>query len=1755
MSYLNTIGVNGCCHTQPEREQGYLGWWENIYAVMSRYPSPRIGWSFNNIETRSVWIYDGRRWCNTTQGNPFTMVRDVTDAGSVQHGYAKSFYYIPDETGTKRFVFTVVGDNPTGVMIDVEIKSVSDVVFIEWNGNELHSSLHRLDADVLRYADGEIKNVDGEEVLLKSYVRLSGYLPIDEIFVTNETVENASVAGDDYDIVYLAKQDVFAARSNGKYYSGWGSNGELRYWGNYNSGSAFAGYKARRDIIVVNGYGSIYTFYNDTLTEVQSLIPLMDVFSNVIGEVENRMIKEVLPITGGVTTARSVSEETTSGGDIYYVDDKRAFLMYNALNKIFYREFPNSESYNQVAETGEIVAREDNFYIDGDNRVYMVSGGNLIRKREGKAEYTTHAKVNSVVKEMYITGADIPARSIYVQSIVRKWNDGELVKCQFVVAENGTTLCEYGDYIATEHEPPTLIALEEKNNSGVSGYAVVDWRGVTSGVEWYGQYNEGRAYLTGKVTALQFSPVIALHLSDERQEQLDGEVVKHTTQELTDTQKRIARKNIDTLGKAPTSHPMLWDEKNNKPFYPQTYGENVYYKSDDLRSMTAVVEDIKKRQEDFYANADVLRYADGEIKNVDGEEVLLKSYVRLSGYLPIDEIFVTNETVENASVAGDDYDIVYLAKQDVFAARSNGKYYSGWGSNGELRYWGNYNSGSAFAGYKARRDIIVVNGYGSIYTFYNDTLTEVQSLIPLMDVFSNVIGEVENRMIKEVLPITGGVTTARSVSEETTSGGDIYYVDDKRAFLMYNALNKIFYREFPNSESYNQVAETGEIVAREDNFYIDGDNRVYMVSGGNLIRKREGKAEYTTHAKVNSVVKEMYITGADIPARSIYVQSIVRKWNDGELVKCQFVVAENGTTLCEYGDYIATEHEPPTLIALEEKNNSGVSGYAVVDWRGVTSGVEWYGQYNEGRAYLTGKVTALQFSPVIALHLSDERQEQLDGEVVKHTTQELTDTQKRIARKNIDTLGKAPTSHPMLWDEKNNKPFYPQTYGENVYYKSDDLRSMTAVVEDIKKRQEDFYANADVSEKAKDTLKELQDYITSDATAAAEMTNKIANLEDTSVTTFADGLLKTQGGGVFNPKTIASQVSYSNGNVEDALRRMEGKQMVNVVASNEELQGLDVTEGKLASVNIEQTEDSAKNEWGRVIDKHLSTLESILKTTADGEAVKSISIIGAPNKDAMTPLVMGTRDLNDGVMLMNDSTGINAIDNATGDVIGTLGSWDADGNWSINADGVTNVNDFISQKEMCLLWVGEEINVTEDNKTGVAEMLSLSFDSWLMLQTEVVAMGSMAQHTEKIYLNEQWNNHANDVCRVINVKDISKIDQLDVPVGSICNVVDDGGVISLKNYNAGVFNQETYINEGAEKLRAFDIDKEYFGNKTIELKSNIEVGFYIGTGIELLTGGGVQMVVALSEGAIVGIGASYGLENELFLLYKDGVVYEDVWRDVMQSVVGKPIFSVNCIVDASRNVELIAGDGSTISEEGIEILTMLSPLFAVEVSRNIVTRMVKHPEGWREDILVEGLEEVNELASMAWDKAEAAQTTADEAKTAATTAQTTADEAKTAATTAQTTADEAKTAANSVKAIWNSGVTDNEDINKYIKEFFGQNKQILSTALNTLTITSMVYNTDASTIGSGLTITFMLNNSRLEAKIPLSTIQETGYGVYKTTNTLFGSFYYYIHITESTEPFEIVPENPAVVDIDRFMQIAGNERAAMTYFISNYSSE
>ena len=52
------------------------------------------------------------------------------------------------------------------------------------------------------------------------------------------------------------------------------------------------------------------------------------------------------------------------------------------------------------------------------------------------------------------------------------------------------------------------------------------------------------------------------------------------------------------------------------------------------------------------------------------------------------------------------------------------------------------------------------------------------------------------------------------------------------------------------------------------------------------------------------------------------------------------------------------------------------------------------------------------------------------------------------------------------------------------------------IVAEMKEDVDAFFADADLTENAKDTLKEIQEYINTDASAAAEMVNKIAELEE-----------------------------------------------------------------------------------------------------------------------------------------------------------------------------------------------------------------------------------------------------------------------------------------------------------------------------------------------------------------------------------------------------------------------------------------------------------------------------------------------------------------------------------------------------------------------------------------------------------------------------------------------------------------------------------
>lgn len=75
---------------------------------------------------------------------------------------------------------------------------------------------------------------------------------------------------------------------------------------------------------------------------------------------------------------------------------------------------------------------------------------------------------------------------------------------------------------------------------------------------------------------------------------------------------------------------------------------------------------------------------------------------------------------------------------------------------------------------------------------------------------------------------------------------------------------------------------------------------------------------------------------------------------------------------------------------------------------------------------------------------------------------------------------------------------------EDDYLKAADKNALASSIADVKSDVDTFLAAANIGGEAIDTLKEIQDYISSDGTAAAEMTGKIGALE-TTVGKAADG--------------------------------------------------------------------------------------------------------------------------------------------------------------------------------------------------------------------------------------------------------------------------------------------------------------------------------------------------------------------------------------------------------------------------------------------------------------------------------------------------------------------------------------------------------------------------------------------------------------------------------------------------------------------------
>ncbi|MBP3350087.1 MAG: hypothetical protein J6L03_05605 [Bacteroidaceae bacterium] len=152
--------------------------------------------------------------------------------------------------------------------------------------------------------------------------------------------------------------------------------------------------------------------------------------------------------------------------------------------------------------------------------------------------------------------------------------------------------------------------------------------------------------------------------------------------------------------------------------------------------------------------------------------------------------------------------------------------------------------------------------------------------------------------------------------------------------------------------------------------------------------------------------------------------------------------------------------------------------------------------------------------------------------VVRHdTAQVLEAAQKLQARKNIDAVGVTATyGTDAIVLEFKDKSYYPETKTDYVKYNSqvtltELLDSMQVLISGVKANVDTFLADADTTAAARDTLKELQEYINSDATAGAQM---LADINELKNKTSKSVYVKTQdtGHGAVLANNISGEEEY-----------------------------------------------------------------------------------------------------------------------------------------------------------------------------------------------------------------------------------------------------------------------------------------------------------------------------------------------------------------------------------------------------------------------------------------------------------------------------------------------------------------------------------------------------------------------------------------------------------------------------------------------------
>lgn len=122
----------------PSEDRGYLGCFLTLSDCMAEYPRPRRGYQFANLETRSIWVYDGVAWSNSNrQLPPMSVIGNTAQSGDIVNNEPSAYYYV-DNSGLEQTIEFVFNNTTTGLEESITVQSSGyTMVFIWWTGKTL----------------------------------------------------------------------------------------------------------------------------------------------------------------------------------------------------------------------------------------------------------------------------------------------------------------------------------------------------------------------------------------------------------------------------------------------------------------------------------------------------------------------------------------------------------------------------------------------------------------------------------------------------------------------------------------------------------------------------------------------------------------------------------------------------------------------------------------------------------------------------------------------------------------------------------------------------------------------------------------------------------------------------------------------------------------------------------------------------------------------------------------------------------------------------------------------------------------------------------------------------------------------------------------------------------------------------------------------------------------------------------------------------------------------------------------------------------------------------------------------------------------------------------------------------------------------------------------------------------------------------------------------------------------------------------